>query len=186
MSVWGKVKGSVSSLVDMVMPPLPEEETTLEEMEEGQTAQTKAQDVPQASRDEVRRVVNGGTASAYGFAGTQETESGYGFGRKYSERKTPERPVLTVHTTKSSKLKVNIYAPTNFDQVTAIADDIKDGKAAVVNYERVDGAEQRRICDFVNGTCYVMDGCARRVTGQIVLYVPTGVDVAEAMCAALG
>lgn len=186
MSVWGKMKGSVSSLVDMVMPPLPPEESLLEDLEEDKAAQTKVQAVPQARQEEVSQVVNGGTAPVYGFGSAPETGNTYGFGRKVSERKSVERPTLTVHTTKPSKLKVNIYAPTNFDQVTAIADDIKEGKAALVNYERVDGAEQRRICDFVNGTCYVMDGCARRVTGQIVLYVPSGVDVSEAMCAALG
>ena len=82
-------------------------------------------------------------------------------------------------------LKVQIYAPNNFDQVTAIADDLKAGKACVVNYEKIEAAEQRRICDFVNGVCYVLDGCAKRVTGQIVLYVPAGVDVAEAMTVAM-
>ena len=45
--------------------------------------------------------------------------------------------------------------------------------------------EQRRICDFVNGVCYVLDGCAKRISEQIVLYVPEGVDVDEAMSVAL-
>ncbi|WP_432648473.1 cell division protein SepF, partial [Mitsuokella sp.] len=45
--------------------------------------------------------------------------------------------------------------------------------------------EQRRICDFVNGACYIVDGCAKRISEQIVLYAPEGVDVAEAMPAAL-
>ena len=95
------------------------------------------------------------------------------------------RPQLTVHTTKTPELKVQIYAPRNFDQVTAIADDLKVGKACVVNYEKIEADEQRRICDFVNGVCYVLDGCAKRVSGQIVLYVPNGVDVTEAMTVAL-
>ena len=90
-----------------------------------------------------------------------------------------KRPQLTVHTTKVQELKVHIYVPTNFDQVTSIADDLKSGKAAVVNYEKVDFAEQRRICDFVNGVCYVMEGEARRISETMVLYVPDGVSVAE-------
>ena len=69
--------------------------------------------------------------------------------------------------------------------MTAIADDLKAGKAAVVNYERIEATEQRRICDFVNGVCYVLDGCAKRISNQIVLYVPDGVDVDEAMSMAL-
>lgn len=45
----------------------------------------------------------------------------------------------------------------------------KSGKAAIVNYERVDSAEQRRIRDFVNGVCYVMNGEARRISELMVL-----------------
>ena len=62
---------------------------------------------------------------------------------------------------------------------------LKAGKACVVNYEQIEALEQRRICDFVNGVCYVLDGSAKRVSNQIMLYVPNGVDVAEAMTMAL-
>lgn len=92
---------------------------------------------------------------------------------------TSKRPQLTVHTTKVQDLKVHIYVPTTFDEVTSIADDLKSGRAAVVNYERVDLGEQRRICDFVNGACYVLNGEARRISETMVLYVPAGVEVAE-------
>ena len=96
-----------------------------------------------------------------------------------------QHPQLTVHTTKIPELRVQIYVPENFDQVTDIADNLKAGKAAVVNYERVAAEEQRRICDFVNGACYIVNGCAKRISEQIVLYAPEGVDVAEAMPAEL-
>ena len=181
MSVWGKVKGSMGHVVDWVMPPMPDEALEEELEEEAVKAQPAAE--PKARREETQQVVNG---ASYGFGGAAEPKRKYSWMHEANEQHQGERPQLTVHTTKTAKLKVNIYAPTNFDQVTAIADDIKEGKAAVVNYERIDADEQRRICDFVNGTCYVMDGCARRVTGQIVLYVPSGVDVGEAMSVALG
>ena len=179
MKSWDKIKDSVSSLVDIVMPPVDGSEI-LDEAEEVQAQPAKA--APRASaaeRTEVREV-NG---SSYDVTNTA-------FAPKHSfvhgtARQRADKPQLTVHTTKTASLKVQIYAPTSFDQVTAIADDIKSGKAAVVNYERIDAAEQRRICDFVNGVCYVMNGCAKRITDQIVMYVPDGVDVSEAMSIAL-
>ena len=76
----------------------------------------------------------------------------------------------------------NIYADKQFWQETSTQEYYKTTQ---VNYEKIEAAEQRRICDFVNGVCYVLDGCAKRVTGQIVLYVPAGVDVAEAMTVAM-
>lgn len=183
MSSWTKIKKSVSSLVDIVMPPMDGSEM-LDEIEEAQAQPAQAPQaaprVAAAERSEVREV-NGGSYSVSSTPAAPKRSSGHGSSRQ----QRTVRPQLTVHTTKTASLKVQIYAPTNFDQVTAIADDIKSGKAAVVNYERIDATEQRRICDFVNGSCYVLNGCAKRITDQIVMYVPDGVDVSEAMSIAL-
>ena len=100
-------------------------------------------------------------------------------GTPYTAPAVHSRPTLTVHTTKVSELRMQIYVPTKFDQVADIADDLKAKHAAIVNYERVDAAEQRRICDFINGVCYVEDGEARRISDTMVLYVPAGVSVVE-------
>ncbi len=91
-----------------------------------------------------------------------------------------ERPKLTVHTTKTPELAMEIHVPSNFDQVARIADDLLANRAAVVNYERVDVPEQRRICDFINGVSYVLDCEARRISDIMVIYVPSGVDVSTA------
>lgn len=97
---------------------------------------------------------------------------------------TAARPKLTVHTTKTPELAMEIHVPSNFDQVARIADDLLANRAAVVNYERVDVPEQRRICDFINGVSYVLDCEARRISELMVLYVPSGVDVTTAKPAA--
>lgn len=90
----------------------------------------------------------------------------------------PVRPALTVHTTPSADLSVKIHVPHEFGDVRKIADDLKAKRAVIVNFEEVEPAEQRRICDFTNGVCYMMDGQARRISECMVLYVPAGVSVA--------
>ncbi len=176
MNAWAGIQKKFDSFVNILMPPdfeeIQEEETVQEKEESASKVQEKMQ---QASR----KVVNG--APVYGG----ESKTGNSRYEKAATKSRQERPKLTVHTTKQLNLSVRIYAPTDFDQVTAIADDLKAGKAAVVNYERIEADEQRRICDFVNGVCYVLDGCAKRISDQIVLYVPEGVDVDEAMSIAL-
>lgn len=139
---------------------MPMEDVMEEEVVEAKPAAVQSEAV---SQEEVRKVVNGDNAVYTASAPAPAA-----------------RPQLTVHTTKIPELKVQIYVPLDFDQVTSIADDLKSGKAAIVNYERVDSAEQRRICDFVNGVCYVMNGEARRISELMVLYVPEGVSVSEA------
>ena len=180
MSAMASIKEKFDGLVNILMPP---EEAYIEEdvQEEVQEkAEEKVQQpAQQPVQQTVRKVVNG--APAY----SEEIAARMSRYEMAAARSHEERPKLTVHTTKKQNLNVRIYAPTNFDQVTAIADDLKAGKAVVVNYERIEAEEQRRICDFVNGVCYVLDGCAKRISAQIVLYVPEGVDVDEAMSMAL-
>ncbi len=93
---------------------------------------------------------------------------------------SPQRPKLTVHTTKVSELAVEIHVPSNFDQVARIADDLLLKRAAIVNFERVDAAEQLRICDFINGVSYILDCEARPIAARMALYVPSGVDITTA------
>ena len=50
----------------------------------------------------------------------------------------------------------------------------------LVNYDNVDMDMQRRICDFMNGACYVLGGDARRISSNMVLYVPAGVNIGDA------
>ena len=180
MGGFSVIKDKVMGLVDVIMPPLDdvdglEADVLRTANQPAVHAMTNDRAVSSSSYTEEYKVSNGDSIQverpSYTAAAHMQTEK--------------SRPQLTVHTTKMSELKVQIYAPRNFDQVTAIADDLKDGKACVVNYEKIEADEQRRICDFVNGVCYVLDGCAKRVSGQIVLYVPNGVDVAEAMTLAL-
>lgn len=89
----------------------------------------------------------------------------------------PSRPFLTLHKAQTTDLSVKIHVPHEFGDVRKIADDLKALRAVIVNFEEVEQAEQRRICDFTNGVCYMMDGQARRITESMVMYVPAGVNV---------
>ncbi len=172
----------IKKITDFIMPPV--EEEVDEELE------TEGQQANQADRNEevVDRLVANGSSVSFGGASAvyqpaEEQRPTYGR-MSYENRQDSAkvaRSQFKVHTTKIQELNMQVYAPSSFDQVVSIADDLKDSKAVLVNYEKVDLAEQRRICDFVNGVCYVSDGDARRISQNIVLYVPEGIDVSDAM-----
>lgn len=98
----------------------------------------------------------------------------------------PEKPKFSVYSGDSSDLSIKIYVPHEFGDVRRIADDLKAKRAVIINFEEVESAEQRRICDFANGVCYVMDGQARRVSDYMVMYVPAGVSVAAVSAKSFG
>ena len=169
MSGMETIKGKFQGLIDVLMPW---EDVEVEDSKEA--AGEKKQQQVSARQSHA-------AAQEYYVERTEAQEPA----PSLRTRARVQHPQLTVHTTKIPELRVQIYVPENFDQVTDIADNLKAGKAAVVNYERVAAEEQRRICDFVNGACYIVNGCAKRISEQIVLYAPEGVDVAEAMPAEL-
>ncbi|WP_196592534.1 cell division protein SepF [Pectinatus sottacetonis] len=88
------------------------------------------------------------------------------------------RTHLSVHTNnKVADMQILVFKINAFDEVKAVADALKRKKAAVVNYEKVDAETQRRICDFINGACYVMNGAVKRITASMVLYVPENITI---------
>lgn len=92
-----------------------------------------------------------------------------------------KRPNLTLHTdnTRVAEMKIRIFMPQRFDDVREIADALKTKNSVIVNYERVELPEQQRICDFLNGVCYIKDGFVHRISNTMVLYAPNGVEVNE-------
>lgn len=185
MGAVSKITDKLMGLADLIMP-IPEEDEFAYEEEAQEEVKAAKQQKKAAQASQRSAVASASFATEYKVANgdsIQVERPAYRQEPVFRQKKS--QPQLTVHTTKQPQLKMQIFAPKNFDQVTAIADDLKAGKACVVNYEQIEALEQRRICDFVNGVCYVLDGSAKRISNQIMLYVPNGVDVAEAMTLAL-
>ncbi len=176
-----KVMDWIKKITDIIMPLEPiaeEEEEDTKKVEEKVSAQQPASVAP-------KKVATGGGTMSYASSSVVNTsESGTMSmdGMRYTAYSdvaaTPTaRPSLTV--VKPHELTVKIYAPENFDQVVGIADDVLGKKAAVVNYERVAESDQRKICDFVNGVCYAIDGTVSMISERIFLYMPPGVEAGE-------
>ncbi len=175
-------------LTDLIMPlePTEEEELAEERKQASKVAESKAQQV-QAMK-EVKRVAtaNGATYAAMNTAENGTMSVG---GKRYSAYENPapeteatDSPGLKI--VKSPEFSVKIYHSINGSQVCAVADDILSRKAAVVNYEELEDAEQRRICDFINGVCYASDGSVRMISDRIFLYVPAGINSEDIAMAA--
>ncbi|MBR4152608.1 MAG: cell division protein SepF [Selenomonadaceae bacterium] len=92
------------------------------------------------------------------------------------------RPSLAV--VKTPQVTMKIYSPTKYDeQVKAIGQDLIKRNSVVVNYEGMDASSQQRICDFVLGVVYTINGHVEMITNKIILYVPEGFEVESAQVA---
>lgn len=161
---------------DWLMPP-EDEEFQEEEVEKKEHKQEEFKSVRHEAKAQV--AVND-TAPTY------SARNRFDSGRpnvNFAPQQVAERPKFKLHTSNTPSLNMEVHVPQSFDQVRVIGDQLKKKNAVIVNYEMLGVHDQRRICDFLNGLTYVLDGDVKRISNHIVLYVPDGVDVSDAMLA---
>ena len=77
----------------------------------------------------------------------------------------------------SGKQEVVLFRPSNFNDCTKAADDLRDKKAVIVNMENVDKALSRRVVDFLSGCAYALDGKVNKIAQSTYLFCPHSMDV---------
>lgn len=84
--------------------------------------------------------------------------------------------IVNLHA--SSHMKVVIVEPKKYDEVTTIADHLKQKRAVIVNLENLNDAVARKsIFDFMNGAVYVLEGTIQKVSKAIFILAPNNVDI---------
>ena len=102
--------------------------------------------------------------------------------RSYSRMPAPEAPrssatsrVVNINAT--TQLQVVLVKPERFDQVSEIADHLRDKKAVVLNLETTNKDVSRRLVDFLSGCAYALDGKIKKVAISTYLITPYNVGV---------
>ena len=85
--------------------------------------------------------------------------------------------VINLTSVKTASSKVVLCEPRTFEEAQQIADNIVNKRAVVINLQRVEPYEAKRIVDFLSGTVYAVDGIIQRLGSQTFLCAPDNVDV---------
>jgi cell division inhibitor SepF len=91
------------------------------------------------------------------------------FSRKNTSKVVPINPGATS--------RIRIMKPSEFDDSTGIADEIKGGRLVIFDVGNLDATEARRVVDFVSGAAYGVNGNVRRVSGGIFVAAPRNIDI---------
>lgn len=86
-----------------------------------------------------------------------------------------------VDMTSSSKVKISIQEPLEYEDGPAVIDAISQSKTVVLNLEMLEVDKKRQIFDFVNGGIYALGGSIQKVTKDIYVLVPKGVEIDAAL-----
>lgn len=93
-----------------------------------------------------------------------------------AETDKPKNVVSLQSVKKSSKMI--LCEPRSFEEAQDIADHIINRRSVVINLQRVDVQEARKIIDFLGGAVYALSGEMKKVGSQTFLCAPEHVEVA--------
>ncbi|ALC91061.1 cell division protein SepF [Bacillus sp. FJAT-18017] len=105
----------------------------------------------------------------------------------YIEEPEPLRPqkqqtavktqnVVSLQSVQKSS-KVVLIEPRMYSEAQEIADHLKNRRAVVVNLQRIEHDQAKRIVDFLSGTVYAIGGDIQKIGLSIFLCTPDNVEV---------
>ncbi|MFC7061286.1 cell division protein SepF [Halobacillus seohaensis] len=84
--------------------------------------------------------------------------------------------VVSLKSAKNSS-KMVLNEPKNYNEAQEIADQLVNRKAVVINLQRVDHSQAKRIVDFLSGTVYAIGGDIQKLGSQTFLCTPENVEI---------
>lgn len=88
-----------------------------------------------------------------------------------------ERNDKVVALKRPKHAEISIFSPQSFDDARSIADNLKCGKAVIINLGRMEVTLATRIVDFVSGIIYALEGASRKVGDNIFVFTPSGMGI---------
>jgi cell division inhibitor SepF len=73
--------------------------------------------------------------------------------------------------------QVSVFSPRSYQDVTEIADSLRNRQVVIVNLQNADRTLLQRVVDFTSGVAYTIDGKIQKLAESIYLIVPAGVVV---------
>lgn len=100
---------------------------------------------------------------------TQET--------KQKDSKASTKNVVNLSSVQQSNSRVVLIEPRNYNEAQEIADNIVNRRAVIINLQRVDHQQAKRIVDFLSGTVYAVKGDIQKLGAETFLCTPDNVEV---------
>lgn len=86
--------------------------------------------------------------------------------------------LVSIHSAAASKsAKVVLSEPRVYAEAQDIAENLKNKRATIVNLQRIDREQGKRIIDFLSGTVYALGGDIQKIGVDIFLCTPDNVEV---------
>ncbi|GAA4715671.1 cell division protein SepF [Brevibacillus fulvus] len=98
----------------------------------------------------------------------------------YPRRNTFSRAsnVVPIHAAREKEgIRLMLFEPRHYSDAQDIADNLRQRRPVVVNLQRVEKDQAKRIIDFLSGTVYALNGDIQKVGDHIFVCTPEHVDI---------
>ncbi|QQE75914.1 cell division protein SepF [Brevibacillus composti] len=85
--------------------------------------------------------------------------------------------VVPFQTREKEGIRLILCEPRQYSDAQDIADNLRHRRPVVVNLQRVDKDQAKRIIDFLSGTVYALNGDIQKVGDYIFVCTPDHVDI---------
>ncbi|HLS06756.1 MAG TPA: cell division protein SepF [Bacillota bacterium] len=97
--------------------------------------------------------------------------------RDHSQVAKEQPNVVNLQTMKQPNSKVVLCEPRTYNEAQEIADHIINRRSVVINLERVNHQQAKRIVDFLSGTVYAVNGDIQKLGAHTFLCTPDNVEI---------
>jgi cell division inhibitor SepF len=95
---------------------------------------------------------------------------------KQPKQSTQKQNIVSLQSIQKSS-KVVLVEPRVYAEAQEIADQLKNRRAVVVNLQRIEKDQAKRIIDFLSGTVYAVGGDIQKIGTDIFLCTPDNIEV---------
>jgi len=93
--------------------------------------------------------------------------------------------VVSLTSMQGPTSKVVLYEPRSYSEAQEIADNVVNKRAVVINLQRLDHQQAKRIVDFLSGTVYAINGDIQKLGAGTFLCTADNVDVSGSITESL-
>ncbi|WP_080874824.1 cell division protein SepF [Oceanobacillus timonensis] len=93
------------------------------------------------------------------------------------EKTAGGKNVVNLSSIQNTSSKVVLAEPRNYNEAQDIADNVVNRRAVIINLQRVDHQQAKRIVDFLSGTVYAVKGDIQKLGSETFLCTPDNVEI---------
>lgn len=99
----------------------------------------------------------------------------------YSQRTHSDKVVPMQQGRTAGDFRMVVTEPEGFEECPKLVDSLKERRPVIINLEKIDTDQAKKIFDFLSGATYALNGTVQKVAHNIFVFAPANVDISASV-----